>query len=175
MMSNNIWAPWRISYLKGLEEDVRSGHDGEQCFLCDYLNDQPENDRKNLLLHRGEYAMVVMNGYPYSAGHLLIAPKDHIGELQDIADHVMLEVVKLTRYYQLVLKEVITPHGFNIGINLGRCAGAGLPGHLHQHIVPRWDGDTNFMSTVGDTRTISQSLLELYDELKEAEKKILFK
>lgn len=166
MSNKNIWAPWRIAYLKGLADDVRSGHDGESCFLCDYWNDQPENDRKNLLLHRGQKAMVVMNGYPYSAGHLLIAPIEHLGDLSLVNDEIMMEITSLTRNFQQVLRKTLNPHGFNIGINLGRCAGAGLPGHMHQHIVPRWNGDTNFMSTVGDTRTISQSLLELYDEIK---------
>ncbi|MBN2841566.1 MAG: HIT domain-containing protein [Sedimentisphaerales bacterium] len=172
MANKNIWAPWRISYLKGLEKEVSSGHDGESCFLCDYWQAGECDDRKNLLLHRGKKAMVVMNGYPYSAGHLLIAPIEHLGDLSLVNDEIMAEISSLTRYYQAVLREVLNPHGFNIGINLGRCAGAGLPGHMHQHIVPRWNGDTNFMSTVGDTRTISQSLTELYDELKQAQSRI---
>ena len=168
---NNIWAPWRISYLKGLV-DVKKNDEGESCFLCDYWKASPDNDRANLLLHRGEKAMVVMNGYPYTAGHLLIAPIEHLADLSVVNDEIMAEVTHLTRYYQAVLKETLNPHGFNIGINLGRCAGAGLPGHMHQHIVPRWNGDTNFMSAVADTRTISQSLLELYDEIKASEEKL---
>ena len=172
MPNNNLWAPWRISYLKDLGDKEADGQDvtkKETCFLCDYLA-RPAADGDNLLLYRGRRNFVVMNGYPYSAGHLLIAPHDHVPDLDCLDDDAMLEMMKLTRDYQKIIARTIRPHGFNIGFNIGRCAGAGLPGHVHLHIIPRWDGDTNMLTTVGNTRVISQSLSELYNELLESAK-----
>ena len=110
--------------------------------------------------------MVVMNRFPYSAGHLLIAPVAHVPELDNLDKDTMLEIFLLAGNAQQALTKVIRPHGFNIGINIGRCAGAGLPEHIHMHLVPRWDGDTNFMTVNAQTRVISQSLDELYIQLK---------
>lgn len=159
MERKNLWAPWRIKYIQGL-----SHKDG--CFLCEYLA-AVDKDRDNCLLWRAEEAFVVFNRFPYNNGHLLVAPNRHIASLEDASDAELLALVTLVRDCQKVLSLAIHPHGFNVGMNFGRCAGAGLPGHLHIHVVPRWDGDTNFMHVCSDTDVISQGLYELYDQLAE--------
>lgn len=141
------------------------------CFLCAYRNDPPEKDRDNLVLWRTPRCTVLMNRFPYTGGHLLIAPHAHVPNQDGLDDATMLEMMQLSRDMQQVLSQTIYPHGFNVGINVNRCAGAGLPDHVHMHIVPRWDGDTNFMATVSDARVISQGLDDLYDELLAAGKK----
>ncbi|MBN1766160.1 MAG: HIT domain-containing protein [Sedimentisphaerales bacterium] len=176
MEHDTLWAPWRMEYLKGLEDSDKkasSGGSGEDnCFLCSYWNEPAQRDRENLLLWRGQKAMLVFNRYPYSAGHLLIAPVAHVPELESLDNDTILEMMHMTRDGQKVLSEAISPHGFNIGINIGRCAGAGLPGHIHLHLVPRWNGDTNCMTVIARARIISQSLDELYDQLWEISQKL---
>lgn len=154
-----LWAPWRIKYIKGLSE--KPG-----CFFCDYRQD-PDKDAENLVLWRTERCMVVFNKFPYNNGHLLIAPLRHIADFETAAEDELLELTKLIRECQKVLTASIAPHGFNVGMNFGRCAGAGMPEHLHIHIVPRWNGDTNYMHVVSDTDVISQGLDELYADLKQ--------
>ena len=166
MDNDNIWAPWRIAYLKSLEAEESGQKESEGCFLCNYWND-PESDKKNLVLWRTQHCLVIFNRFPYTGGQLLIAPSEHIADLHGLDNDTMLEMMLLTRDAQKVICTAIKPQGFNIGINISRCAGAGLPGHVHLHLVPRWDGDTNFMATVGHVRVISQALDELYDQLTE--------
>lgn len=163
MARENLWAPWRIKYIQGLSEPG-------DCFICE-INKNPQDDDKNLVLWRTSRCLVVLNRFPYNNGHLLIAPVHHIGDLDQANDEELLEMTKLVRESQKALSAAIKPHGFNVGMNFGRCAGAGLPEHLHIHIVPRWDGDTNFMSVCSDAEVISQSLTELLDQLKQASKK----
>ncbi|HOT72130.1 MAG TPA: HIT domain-containing protein [Anaerohalosphaeraceae bacterium] len=155
--SNILWAPWRMPYIQGLTQK-------SPCFLCDYIR-TPHQDRENLVLWRTPRCLVVLNRFPYNNGHLLIAPLRHIAALKEADEAEMLEMLKLVREAQKALTLAVQPHGFNVGMNFGRCAGAGLPEHLHVHIVPRWEGDTNFMSVCSDTKVISQSLAELYDQL----------
>ena len=159
MERNNLWAPWRIKYIQGLNQT------GE-CFFCADVKNQ-EDDDKNLVLWRTTHCIVVLNRFPYNNGHLLLAPIRHISGLEEATDAEMLELMKLVAESRKALSLAIKPHGFNIGLNLGRCAGAGLPEHLHLHLVPRWDGDTNFMSVCSDTKVISQSLTELLEQLKQ--------
>ena len=159
MERKNLWAPWRISYIKSLAEE-------SDCFICDYQGN-PQQDRDNLVLWRTSHFIVILNRFPYNNGHLLIAPARHIADLAEASDDELLELAKLIRQCQKALALAISPHGFNVGMNFGRCAGAGLPGHLHAHIVPRWDGDTNFMCVCSGTDVISQSLRELYELLKD--------
>lgn len=159
MERKNLWAPWRIKYIEALAEK------GE-CFVCRYHKD-PARDKANLVLWRTRCSIVVLNKFPYNNGHLLISPSRHIPTLDDVSDDELLELIKLCRDCQKVLTAAISPHGFNVGMNFGRCAGAGLPDHTHIHIVPRWDGDTNFMPVCSDTDVISQSLTELYELLKQ--------
>jgi ATP adenylyltransferase len=156
--NTNIHAPWRIEYIRLL-----GGRD-DGCFLC-RCRDEPARDAENLLLWRGGGCLVVMNRFPYTGGHLLIAPAEHVASMDDLSGQVMLEMMELVRDYQKVLARAVHCEGFNIGINIGRCAGAGLPGHLHVHVVPRWGGDTNFMAVLGDVRVIHQALGELRGEL----------
>ncbi len=153
-----LWAPWRIPYIKSIEK-----HGG--CFLCRNLA-HPEQDDENLVLWRTPRCLVVLNRYPYNNGHLLIAPVRHVGTLSETDDAEMLEMMKLMRESQRVLTLALRPHGFNVGLNFSRCAGAGLPEHMHIHVVPRWEGDTNFMSVCGDTRVISQALVDSLAELR---------
>ncbi len=159
MERQNLWAPWRVPYIRGLEKN-------DECFLCHHVA-HPEEDAENLVLWRTGRSIVLLNRFPYNNGHLLIAPVRHIADFNETSDEEMLELVKLVRESQRALSAAIRPHGFNIGLNFGRCAGAGLPGHMHIHVVPRWDGDTNFMGVCSDTRVISQSLLDLLAELKQ--------
>ncbi len=162
MKRKNLWAPWRIGYIRGLDK-------GGRCFICHYLAN-PQDDEKNLVLWRCPSCLVMFNYFPYNNGHLLIAPARHIPDLGEATDEELLEMVKLVRESQRALSLTIQPHGFNVGMNFGRCAGAGLPGHLHIHLVPRWDGDTNFMSVCTDTEVVSQSLNELFNQLKKISK-----
>lgn len=173
-MHNNLWAPWRYEYLKSFSEQEEAGEEAQwqkTCFLCHHWAN-PEQDKENLVLWRTEGCMLLFNRFPYTGGHLLIAPKEHVPSLEEMDDGTLLDMMHLCRDAQRLLSEVIHPHGFNIGININRCAGAGLPDHVHLHIVPRWDGDTNFMSTVGNARVISQSLEELYALLQETSEKL---
>lgn len=151
----NLWAPWRMEYIHSLEGT--RGNDG--CFLCKTF-ENPADDEANYVLRRCDRALVMLNRFPYSSGHTLIAPTMHVAQLEDIPDDLLLELMQETRAAKSILAEALNPQGFNIGINLGHCAGAGLPGHLHIHIVPRWSGDTNFMAVLGDVKVIPQSLAE---------------
>ncbi|MCP4375958.1 MAG: HIT domain-containing protein [bacterium] len=157
--ATNIWAPWRIEYIQSLAGD----DDG--CFLCKY-RDEPARDSENLLLWRGKECLAVMNRFPYTGGHILVAPLEHVPNLADLTGSAMCEMMEMVRDLQIVLTRAIGAHGFNVGMNIGRCAGAGLPGHLHMHVVPRWNGDTNFMSVLGDVRVIPQALSDLYEQLQ---------
>ncbi len=161
MEYKNLWAPWRIKYIQGLGEN----RPGTGCFICHNVQN-PQDDDKNLVLWRTEKSIVILNRFPYNNGHLLIAPVRHIGNLEQATNDELLEIIKLVRESQKALSLAIKPRGFNVGMNFGRCAGAGLPEHLHVHVVPRWDGDTNFMSVCSNTKVISQSLAELLDLLK---------
>ena len=160
----NLWAPWRLEYIQAL-----SGPKGG-CFLCHARGgggaSRRERDRGDLLLWRGRWTQTVLNRFPYTGGHCLVAPLRHVGDLAGLSEAELRELAGALRDVPRVLAGALGAHGFNIGINLGRCAGAGLPGHLHAHIVPRWEGDTNFMAVLGDVRVIPQSLLDLYDLLR---------
>ena len=148
-----------MEYIEGLSEP-------NGCFICGYIA-EPERDKENFVLWRTSRCLVLFNRFPYNNGHLLVAPIRHIETLAEATDDELLELSGLCRDCQEVLTAAISPHGFNIGMNFGRCAGAGLPGHMHIHVVPRWDGDTNFMHVCSGTDVISQSLTELYDRLKQ--------
>jgi ATP adenylyltransferase len=162
----NLWAPWRIGYIQSLSKDASSAKKADECFICRSLQ-TPQDDDKNLVLWRTGKNIVILNRFPYNNGHMLIAPVRHIPDLIDADDDELTEMIKLVRESQKALSLAIKPHGFNVGMNFGRCAGAGLPGHLHVHVVPRWDGDTNFMAVCGDTDVISQSLTELLKLLRQ--------
>jgi ATP adenylyltransferase len=154
---DQLWAPWRMQYIQGVD-DKKDG-----CIFC--IFPQEENDRKNLILFRGKHNFVIMNRFPYNNGHLLIIPYQHLADCARLDDAASLELWKMTLLCKAVLNLKFHPEGFNIGMNLGRAAGAGIDQHIHMHIVPRWNGDTNFMPAVGQVKVISQSLDEAYEQL----------
>ena len=147
-----LWAPWRMEYIG------QPCQDG--CIFC--LTEECEQDEQRLILHRSEHAFVIMNKYPYSNGHLMVAPYRHTVDMSSLSAEEVLDMHQLLIRCQAVLQKTFNPQGFNIGINLGRDAGAGVIDHLHQHIVPRWQGDTNFMPLFADVRVIPQHLEKTY-------------
>lgn len=161
--NKNLWAPWRMEYIHTLEDGVIEG----DCFLC-YYSQKPEEDSRNHIVWRNERCMTLFNRFPYSNGHLLIAPHVHVAELHELDDETLCEMMRQIRDAQRLLKVTSHAHGFNVGINFGRCAGAGLPSHLHAHIVPRWEGDTNFMPILGNVRVIPESIEALYEKMRQA-------
>lgn len=155
---DNLWAPWRMRYIEKYEEK-------SDCIFC--VKPTVEDDKENLILYRGETCFIIMNKYPYNNGHLMIVPYRHLSDLNKLTEAELLEINKLLLKSYNALQKSVKPHGFNIGLNLGRVAGAGIDQHLHYHIVPRWNGDTNFMPVTGQTKVISQAIEETRDILFE--------
>jgi len=149
-----LWAPWRIKYILGKKEG---------CIFCDKVKEN--KDRENYILLRGENAFVILNTFPYSNGHLMVAPYKHVPDLDGLEESELAELMRLVKTCTQILKKALKPEGFNIGANLGKASGAGVEGHIHIHIVPRWEGDTSFISTVGDTKIIPESLDDTYGKL----------
>lgn len=158
-MVERLWRPWRMAYIKGEERTTT-------CFLCDAASAGAERDEELLVLARGPEAFVIMNLYPYNTGHVMIAPDRHVGELDDLEHPEYDEIWRWTRRSVSALRQAFQPQGFNIGINLGEAAGAGVPGHFHLHVVPRWGGDTNFMPVIGDAKVLPEMLEETYARLR---------
>lgn len=156
-----LWAPWRLEYIKNADKMKEEG-----CIFCDLPEEGPENDRKNLIIFRGKRAFVILNKYPYNNGHLMVVPYRHTRSLEELDTEEKLELMDLLEKSVGVLEKAYAPHGFNIGMNLGRVAGAGIDEHIHFHIVPRWNGDTNFMPVVANTKVISASLDDTFDQLR---------
>jgi ATP adenylyltransferase len=156
-----IWAPWRLKYVKDASKDS-----GEECIFCS----KPEagDDEANLIVHRGERCFVILNLFPYTNGHLMVAPYDHIGSLPEVEPETVAEMMSLAQQGIRVLGDVYGPRGFNVGCNQGRVAGAGVEHHIHMHVVPRWGGDTNFMPVLADTRVMPQTLEQSYEALRGA-------
>ena len=164
MSHETLWAPWRLNYIVNAVDQGAADKPQPDCFLCRYRDDT--RDAENYVVDRSEHSLIVLNRFPYNNGHLLIAPRGHIATLEELSEAALLDLqVQLRRMIKL-LSLVMGAEGFNIGLNLGRVAGAGLPGHLHWHIVPRWNGDVNFMPVVADTKVIPQSLDALYQLLR---------
>jgi len=154
----HLWAPWRIEYIVGRKE--------EGCLFCRVR--QENADRENLVLFRGENCLCMLNRFPYNSGHLMIVPSSHCCRLADLPDAELTELMKVAQQTERLLMETMRPEGFNLGFNVGKTAGAGIEEHLHLHLVPRWDGDTNFMPVLDDTRVVPQSLADTYDYLAAA-------
>ena len=157
-----LWAPWRETYITGLSKKPKA------CVFCRVL--AARQDKKNLIFARNAYAFAVMNLYPYSNGHCLVLTNRHAGDISRLSGNEYAGLMELVRETKDLLQAVLKPQGFNIGINLGRMAGAGIPGHVHVHIVPRWKADHNFMPVTADTKVISQSLTVIYKKLDDAYK-----
>ena len=153
-MNKNLWAPWRMDYIKSKKDE---------CFLCKAI--ASTNDKESLILYRGATSSIIMNKYPYSSGHLMVIPNRHTDDLTSLSDEELYEINQLTNKCIYALKKVFNPAGFNIGYNIGKAAGAGLAAHLHRHILPRRDGDANFITTLGGIRVIPELLDDQYDKL----------
>ncbi|MCW5961449.1 MAG: HIT domain-containing protein [Pyrinomonadaceae bacterium] len=158
-----LWSPWRYDYIKSAEHSPAAVCDG--CVFCSILNN-PATDEENFILHRAGYNFVILNIYPYISGHLMIVPYEHIADLERAPAETTTEMMELTKRCQTAIREVYKPHGMNIGMNLGKAAGAGVAEHFHMHVLPRWVGDANFMTAIGETRTIPESLATTYEKLK---------
>ncbi len=157
-----IWAPWRMEYITQDKSD--------ECIFCSLP--KTEDDKKNFILFRGEYCFVIMNIFPYNNGHLMVSPYRHLACLTKLDSNESLEITELTKNCIQILRDSSTPDGFNVGFNLGKSAGAGYDEHIHNHIVPRWTGDTNFMPVIAETRVIPEHLQKTYEGLVPSFKKI---
>jgi ATP adenylyltransferase len=155
---NRLWAPWRMEYL------MSDSTDG--CIFCD--KPAKNEDEANLILLRTPHSFVMLNAYPYNNGHLMIAPFRHLAGFTDLTDEERCDLMSTIADAQRILERAYSPQGMNVGANLGHCAGAGVPGHVHVHIVPRWEGDTNFMPVLGNVRVVPETLRETYDRLRES-------
>ena len=155
MTANRIWAPWRLEYVKDASKDIE-----EECVFC--ARPALEDDETALIVHRGKRCFVILNLYPYTNGHLMVTPFEHVGKLQDLDAETSAEMFDLASRAMDHLEAVYRPHGFNVGFNQGRAAGAGVEHHIHMHVVPRWGGDTNFMPVIADHRVMPQSLEDSY-------------
>jgi len=154
-----LWAPWRMQYINS----AREGEGG--CIFCELPAE--DDDEKNYILTRGERAFVILNTFPYNSGHLMIAPFRHVGKVEDMEDEEALDMHRLLQRSLKALQEAMNPDGFNIGMNLGLVAGAGIPDHVHWHVVPRWSGDTNFMPVVSETKVLPELLTESFERIRD--------
>jgi ATP adenylyltransferase len=159
---DTLWSPWRYEYIAA---SGAADSESSRCVFCS-LRDDPNKDEANFVIHRADHGFVVLNIYPYISGHLLVVPYEHVGNLDAASKQTTDELMDLTKRCQTALREVYKPQGFNVGMNLGRSAGAGIVDHIHIHILPRWVGDTNFMSTVSNTRVIPEDLTITYRKLR---------
>src|SRR5579871_5375234 len=153
-----LWSPWRYRY-------VSQAGKSESCPFCEKIQEDPSRDRENLVLHRGRNNFVILNLYPYTTGHVMVMPYAHVASLDGVSSEALGEMMELTRQTQHAIAEAYHPEGYNIGMNLGKCAGAGVADHIHLHLLPRWGGDTNFMTVVAETRVQPEELLTTYDKL----------
>ena len=157
---DRLWSPWRYRYVSTAEQEKHG------CIFC--TKPAEANDEANLIVFRAEYNFVLLNLYPYTSGHLMIAPYAHVPTLEEADEPVATELMMLTRRAQRHLREVYNAPGFNLGMNIGSCAGAGVAGHIHMHVLPRWGGDANFMTTVAETRVIPENLTDSWHRLRAA-------
>lgn len=154
-----LWAPWRMDYILHVDE-------AEGCIFCE--KPKEDHDEANLILARGKHAFVILNAFPYNNGHLLVVPYRHTAQMSDLTDEEKLELMTLTARSMGALTCQLHPDGFNVGMNLGRAAGAGIDDHIHLHVIPRWNGDTNFMAVVGDTKVVAEGLQACFNRLRGA-------
>jgi len=155
----HLWSPWRMEYIENDKEE-------NGCVFCNVqaLTDGTEN----LIAHRGEHSYVILNRFPYTSGHLMVLPFGHVSNLEELDSATRAEMMELASRCTTILKDIYRPQGFNVGVNIGEAAGAGVLGHVHIHIVPRWMGDTNFMSAIGETRVLPESLEDTYTRVQAA-------
>jgi ATP adenylyltransferase len=158
--NQRIWAPWRLEYVKDAAKDDEQG-----CIFC--LQPRSGDDAESLIVHRGERCFVMLNLFPYTNGHVMVAPFEHLAQIQDLDAETIAEMMALAKRAMAAIDDAYSPHGYNVGFNQGRVAGAGVEHHIHLHVVPRWGGDTNFMPVLGDTRVMNQTLADSFDALRE--------
>lgn len=158
---DKLWSPWRSKYIETFKDNKNETGD---CLFCKIP--QENKDKENYLVHRGNTGYIVMNLYPYNSGHLMIVPYKHCSSLKELDNETNLECMKLINLGCEILNDSLSPHGFNIGANIGRCSGAGIEHHIHFHIVPRWNGDTNFMPVLNEVKVISEFMDETFGKLK---------
>lgn len=158
-----LWTPWRSTYIQEKKDKTR-------CVFCDAAADT--EDAENLVIYRGEFCFVILNRYPYTSGHLMIAPYRHVSRLTAVDEATTVEMMRLVRKAETVLQEAYSPDGLNLGMNLGEAAGAGIEQHIHMHVLPRWKGDANFMTSVGGTRIIPESLEDTYRKVQDGWKRV---
>jgi len=157
-----LWTPWRYAYIAAAAKtDGKSG----ECIFCELPK---ASDAEAKIVHRGEHCYIILNGFPYTTGHVMVVPFMHTDQLQKLPEAVAHEMMSLSQKMEGVLRQVYTPDGVNLGMNLGRAAGAGIAGHIHMHILPRWVGDTNFMTTVAETRVLPEALEETWRKIRAA-------
>ena len=157
-MMDYLWSPWRFRYVTQADKTSR-------CIFCEKAGAPPSRDRENLLLYRGRSNFILLNLYPYTSGHSMIIPYAHVANLEEVEPGTLAEMMGLAQRLQTALRECYHPEGYNLGMNLGKCAGAGVADHLHLHILPRWTGDCSFMTAIGETRILPQDLFATYDAL----------
>ncbi|TAE26439.1 MAG: HIT domain-containing protein [Candidatus Kapaibacterium sp.] len=162
----HLWSPWRSEYIQTFSEKSEATPAKSDCFLCHALLDA-EHNHENLVVARREHCFVIMNRYPYNNGHIMVVPNRHCGELRLFSDEELTNLMLTTREAEEVLHRVYKPHGINVGMNLGTAAGAGVPDHLHVHLVPRWNGDVNFMPVLADIKIVSETLESTWNKLAE--------
>ena len=160
-----LWAPWRIEFIRGEKEDT--------CFLCDNAQANPDSPEEPLIIYRGKTCFVIVNRYPYNSGHMMAAPYRHIGDIEKLTVEERHELMDLCVDCKKVLKAAMYPDAFNVGFNLGHAAGAGVAEHLHMHIVPRWNGDTNFMPVLADTRCVPEAIEKTAELLRKTWEKVI--
>jgi len=153
-----LWSPWRFRYVS---EGVKT----DRCFFCEKAAGDPSRDRENLILYRARSNFILLNLFPYTTGHTMIAPYAHVANLTELDANVLGEMMELAQKVQAALTASYNPEGYNLGMNLGKCAGAGVADHLHLHLLPRWIGDSNFMTVIGETRVHPEDLSITYDKL----------
>jgi len=151
-----IFTPWRYAYVTGTGKST-------SCIFCDAL--KAGNDREAWIVYRGQYSFIILNAFPYTSGHIMVVPYEHVDELQKLTSDAAHEIIDLSRKMERVLREIYHPEGVNLGMNIGKAAGAGVAGHIHMHVLPRWTADSNFMTVVGETRVLPESLEITYDRL----------
>ena len=161
MANQRIWAPWRLAYVTDGSKDTE-----DECIFC--AKPAEDDDEANLIVHRGRSCFVILNLFPYTNGHLMVAPFSHTGRLQELEPETVAEMMSLAKRSMEGLEGVYDPHGYNVGFNQGRAAGAGVEHHIHMHVVPRWGGDTNFMPVIADTKVMPQTLEQSYEALRGA-------
>lgn len=165
-----LYAPWRDTYVTGTKENQASSQKNS-CVFCQKFSDH-EHGKQEFVIKKTEHLYVILNLYPYNGGHLLILPKEHVANLQDLPEQVRAEFMELMNASIEIVKNVLKAQGVNVGFNLGSAAGAGIPSHLHCHIVPRWSGDTSFITVIGNTKNVSVDLEKIYHDLKPAFEKL---